>query len=93
MSTFIHLIRLKIIESNIQHDIYRVDRPNASKSIHQATDIFLERLYAWRDAIPPQSKQWGPTDRHQFRGDEYMSYDSYVSCNVTFVNLDWDEGC
>lgn len=79
MSTFIHLLRLKIIESDIQHNIYRVDLPSASKLIHQSTDTFLERLYAWRDAIPPQSKQWGPADRHKFRGDEYMSYDSFVS--------------
>jgi hypothetical protein len=79
MSTFIHLLRLKMIESDIQHNIYRVDKPSVSKSIHQSTDSFLERLYAWRDAIPPQSKKWGPADRHRFRGDEYMSYDSYVS--------------
>lgn len=79
MSTFIHILRLKKIESDIQHNIYRVDRPSASKSIHQSTDLFLERLYAWRDAIPPQSKHWGPADRNKFRGDEYMSYDSYVS--------------
>ena len=86
MSTFIHLLRLKIIESDIQHNVYRVDRPSVSKAIHQLTDTFLERLYAWRDAIPPQSKEWGPADRHKFRGDEYMSYDSYVGSNKKSPN-------
>lgn len=80
MSTFVHLLRLKILDSEIQHNIYRVDRPHSSKGVYQSTDRFLERLQAWKEAIPPQSMQWGTTEGNNFRGDEYMSYDSYVRC-------------
>jgi hypothetical protein len=85
MTCYIHLLRLRIIDSEIQHDIYRVDNRNSAKTIYQTTDDFLERLSAWRDAIPPQSthsSQPDPTNRNNFRGDEYRSYDSYV-CGIT----------
>jgi hypothetical protein len=78
MTCWIHLLRLKIIDSDIQHNIYRVDRRNSAKGSYQTTDMYLERLVAWKAAIPPQSNQWDPSDRQNFRGDEYQSYDSYV---------------
>ncbi|KAH6669955.1 fungal-specific transcription factor domain-containing protein [Halenospora varia] len=79
LTCFIHLLRLRIIDSEIQHSIYRVDCRSSSKSVYQKTDAFLEKLIAWKDAIPPQSTQWDPADRHKFRGDEYQSYDSYMA--------------
>lgn len=78
MTCFIHLLRLRRIDSDIQHHIYRVDRRTTSKDIYEATDMFLEKLTAWKDAIPHESTEWDPTNRHEFRGDEYRSYDSYV---------------
>ncbi|PVH71530.1 hypothetical protein DL98DRAFT_596856 [Cadophora sp. DSE1049] len=54
MSCFIHLLRLKILESEIQHKIYRVDSARSLPAIYKSTDIFLERLNAWKDAIPSQ---------------------------------------
>lgn len=46
MTTIIHLFRLKRIESEIQHEIYRVDRSKSTKDVCATTDAFLERLHA-----------------------------------------------
>ncbi len=79
MTCFIHLLRLKMIESEIQHKVYRVDNAKSPKTIYETTDRFLERLTAWKDAIPPQSNLWDSTNPKNFKGDEYRRYDSYVS--------------
>lgn len=79
MSTFIHLVRLKRIESEIQHKIYRVDHAKSSSMINAITDGFLERLYAWKDAIPPESTQVDSTNPISLKDNVYRSYDSYVS--------------
>jgi hypothetical protein len=50
MSCFIHLCRLRIIESNIQQSIYRVDDP-ASIS-ESEVDRYIEQLERWRSAMP-----------------------------------------
>jgi hypothetical protein len=50
MSCFIHICRLRIIESNIQQSIYRVDDPS---SISEAeVDQYIERLEHWRASMP-----------------------------------------
>ncbi|RDW63907.1 hypothetical protein BP5796_10409 [Coleophoma crateriformis] len=54
LTYFIHLVRLKRIESEIQTTIYRVDRAPDTATSNRATDKFLERLAAWKDAIPPE---------------------------------------
>lgn len=79
MSTFIHLVRLKRIESEIQHKIYRVDRAKSSSMINTITDSFLERLYAWKDVIPQESTQVDSTNPISLKDNVYRSYDSYVS--------------
>ena len=79
MTTFIHLIRLKRIESEIQHKIYRVDRTKPSSTMNTMTDLFLTRLYAWKDAIPPESTQMSSMDPRSRDANVYCSYDSYVS--------------
>ncbi|KUJ08658.1 uncharacterized protein LY89DRAFT_676572 [Mollisia scopiformis] len=79
MSCYIHLLRLKVIDSEIQHKIYRVDRVKSPETIYKTTDLILEKLYAWKAAIPPESTHWDPSDRQSFRGDEYRSYDSHMA--------------
>jgi hypothetical protein len=64
MTSFIHHLRLKQIESDIQHEIYRVDRPAwISDAVIQQ---YLDRLNAWKDAIP-----LGATDFKQRPGMPY----------------------
>lgn len=53
LSYFIHMVGLKRIASDIQHSVYRVDKPaDFSDSI---TESFLARLNAWKQNIPPES--------------------------------------
>lgn len=58
LSPFIHRTRLKRIESEIQHTVYRVDEP------HQAPEStvmqFLGRLEQWRSEIPHSAKSFKP---------------------------------
>jgi hypothetical protein len=79
MTTYIHLLRLRILESEIQHKIYRVDRNKSTASIHRTTDAFLERLSAWKSVIPTQSTQHKEGESTPGDGNDYRSYDSYVS--------------
>lgn len=88
MTTIVHLLRLKRIESEIQHKIYRVDRSKSFKTICATTDAFLERLRAWKDAIPPQSKQYDLFNSQTVAGNDYRTYDSYVSSTYCLVMLD-----
>lgn len=73
MSTLIHLLRLKRIESEIQHEIYRVDKVKTPQQTDAETNSFLKRLHAWKSAIPQfQANQDLPENQ------VYLSYDSYV---------------
>lgn len=51
MSCFIHLCRLRIIESNIQQSIYRVD-DSFDTSSELEVDRYIEQLEYWRAAMP-----------------------------------------
>ncbi|KAH7325608.1 fungal-specific transcription factor domain-containing protein, partial [Stachybotrys elegans] len=74
LSTLIHLLRLKRIESAIQHSIYRVDRLQPSEDLCQKTDEFLEKLLAWKSVIPQQEY-----DQDMLENQIYLSYDSYMA--------------
>lgn len=53
LSYFIHMVSLRKIASDIQHTVYRVDKPvEFSDSI---TESFLARLNKWKEEIPPES--------------------------------------
>ena len=73
MSCFIHICRLRIIESNIQQNIYRVDQPDIEVT---EIDRFLQQLEAWKDAIP-QDAQRSPTSTSN--GTSFAGRDYYVS--------------
>ena len=73
LSTLIHLLRLKRIESSIQNTIYRVDRLIPSQELFEHTNSFLEMLEAWKACIPCHANDQDNPDRQI-----YLSYDSYV---------------
>lgn len=89
MSCFIHLVRLKRIESDIQHTIYRVDSPACPKDVCEATDMFLTQLQAWKDAIPVECTQNEALDLESFEGNDYRRYDNYVRA-LCFKRLSLD---
>ncbi|KAI2618408.1 fungal-specific transcription factor domain-containing protein [Hypoxylon sp. NC1633] len=68
LTSFIHRTRLKQIESEIQHDVYRVDRPN---DVSDATiSSFLDRLNAWKDAIPYEIAHYVHRQEDAYEGVE-----------------------
>jgi hypothetical protein len=79
MSTFIHLLRLKRLESDIQHKIYRVDHATSPVSINAMTHGFLEKLYAWKEAIPSESTEINSPGAPYPPNHVYCSYDSYMA--------------
>lgn len=69
LTPFIHRVRLKRIESEIQHSVYRVDVTGAtSKSV---VDNYLQRLDDWKSQIPIEA---GGFDK-QMQPD--VPYDGY----------------
>ncbi|RDW58435.1 hypothetical protein BP5796_12365 [Coleophoma crateriformis] len=74
LTCFLHSVRLKRIESRIQHKIYRVDV--LSNNLALKTEKFLDILAAWKSAIPPHSH---PRDDH--------SMNAYVSVAVVGHSL------
>ena len=55
LTIFIHTTRLKMIESEIQHIIYRVDRPN--QTTPEIIQSSLDRIAAWEAAIPAEYRE------------------------------------
>ncbi|KIW05924.1 uncharacterized protein PV09_03117 [Verruconis gallopava] len=50
LTPFIHFLRLRMIESKIEHVIYRLNRKSPANPI--VIQGFLDQLIAWKDAIP-----------------------------------------
>ena len=66
LTYFIHIVRLKRIESEIRTTLYRVDHTSSPATSYQATDLFLEKLASWKNAIP---RQHGNTDQSLSRSN------------------------
>jgi hypothetical protein len=80
LTSFVHRVRLKRIESQIQHLIYRVDRPaNVSDRIIQK---FLKQLTEWKDRLPAESHHYQDSQGLPFDG-----VDVYVSSNTIIIRL------
>ncbi|KAK5111251.1 hypothetical protein LTR62_005279 [Meristemomyces frigidus] len=55
LTAFLHILRLRRIESSIQQTIYRVDQPfNVTDT---EVDYYLERLEKWKSLIPLDAKR------------------------------------
>ncbi|KAI1101459.1 fungal-specific transcription factor domain-containing protein [Jackrogersella minutella] len=75
LTSFIHRTRLKQIESEIQHDVYRVDRPN---DVSDATiSEFLNRLNTWKDNIPFETTHYVHRQENPFEGAELYTLHYY----------------
>ena len=68
LTSFIHRTRLKKIESEIQHAVYRVDQPG--KVPDNITDAFLDRLTIWRDTIPYEARNYEHRQDDAYEGLE-----------------------
>ncbi|KYG50212.1 hypothetical protein M433DRAFT_139318 [Acidomyces richmondensis BFW] len=70
LTAFLHILRLRRIESNIQQSIYRVDE--AVNVTDDEVDYYLEQLEKWKNLIPLDAK--GQYDRESVAFDGYDYY-------------------
>lgn len=81
LSLFIHIARLRMIESEIQQTVYRVDQPDhLSESVVRG---FIDRLTAWRDMIPYDAKD--KVDESDRPFDGYIYYMVYYHKALRFL--------
>ncbi|RDI80870.1 hypothetical protein Vi05172_g9047 [Venturia inaequalis] len=72
LTPFIHFMRLRRIESKIEHITYRVDR--RSETTPAVIQGFLNELTAWKDAIPLEyHNQSNGTSDHAVGIDNFVS--------------------
>ncbi|OTB07662.1 hypothetical protein M426DRAFT_242186 [Hypoxylon sp. CI-4A] len=75
LTSFIHRTRLKQIESEIQHDVYRVDRPgDVSDAIING---FIDRLNGWKDVIPFDTAHYVHRQENAYEGSELYTLHYY----------------
>ncbi|ORY66068.1 fungal-specific transcription factor domain-containing protein [Pseudomassariella vexata] len=71
LTSFIHRLRLKRIESEIQHVVYRVDQP--SKIPDVIVNAFLDRLDNWKNAIPLEARNFVHKPNTAYDGLEFYT--------------------
>ena len=70
MSAFIHIIKLRQIESAIQQTVYRVDKPTELPDTK--IDYFISRLNEWRSTIPAHNQPLADSDVPAFNRQDYF---------------------
>ena len=68
---FVHICRLRTIESQIQQAVYRVDQPLHTNTMWVEVQSFLDQLQTWRSEIPSYHENSSSSSTN--------NYDSYVS--------------
>lgn len=71
LTPFIHRLKLKFIESKIQHVAYRVDKPEPLTSL--SVDGFLAQLDDWYQEIPVQAQHFEPRPSVPYDGMEFYT--------------------
>ena len=74
LTAFLHILRLRRIESSIQQTIYRVDQ---STNVTDAEiEFYLEELEKWKNLIPLDAKR--KVDRDSIAFDGYDYYGKFI---------------
>lgn len=74
LTSFVHVIRLRQIESDIQQRVYRVDKSMPIED--PVIDEFLRRLDRWKAMIPEDTRRFKDAPGVPFDGyDYYVSHD------------------
>ncbi|KAH9902335.1 fungal-specific transcription factor domain-containing protein [Xylariomycetidae sp. FL2044] len=74
LSSFIQIVRIRRIESDIQQNVYRVDE--SSDVTDDMIDIFNDRLNQWKNMIPLDAR--GKRDQSHMDAIPYDGYDLYM---------------
>ncbi|KAF2494129.1 hypothetical protein BU16DRAFT_619297 [Lophium mytilinum] len=73
MSLWIHVLRIRRIESQIQQTIYRVDQTEPAHD--SVIDDFITQLTHWKNMIPQDTRRMTDSDGKAFDGyDHYMVF-------------------
>lgn len=83
LTSFVHRVRLKRIESQIQHLIYRVDRP--LKVPDNIIQSFLAQLTTWKDTLPEVAYNIVDSKSQPFDGIDIYVRSLYPYC-FTFTD-------
>lgn len=75
LTSFIHRLRLKRLESEIQHVVYRVDQP--MKVSDATVTYFMDRLNAWKQNIPFEANSFARQTESAFEGLELYTIHYY----------------
>ena len=79
MSSFLHIVRLRKIESKIQQTVYRVDQ---STGVSDADiDGFLDELSTWKSLIPLDTRKKTDLEARAFDGYDYYVNPTFPSSN------------
>ncbi|KAF2495865.1 hypothetical protein BU16DRAFT_560725 [Lophium mytilinum] len=76
MSCFIHICRLRIIESNIQQAIYRVDQPTGATEAE--VERFVVQLEQWKANMPRDARNPDTTSNVELDSMSMDGYDYYM---------------
>ncbi|RDW76111.1 hypothetical protein BP5796_06932 [Coleophoma crateriformis] len=85
LSSFLHVLRLRRIESSIQHRIYRVDRESSQTVSNAEIDYFVEQLEHWKSMIPLDTHKKVDSESTSFDGYDY--YVGFLHVLVNYANL------
>lgn len=86
LSAFLHVLRLRRIESSIQQTIYRVDQ---KANINEAeVDIYLSRLEEWKTLIPLDARKQVDQAIVPFDGHDYYGLRALLSFCYDCANDD-----
>lgn len=77
MSSFLHVARLRKIESKIQQTVYRVDQTTPVSDA--VIDGFLDELMTWKSLIPLDTRKKTDLEARAFDGYDYYVCSHYVS--------------
>ena len=80
LTSFIHHLRLKRIESEIQSTIYRVSSPVPADTV--VIQAFLDRLSAWEQMLPGESRRFEDSELQPYDGIE-----AYVRIAFRFAHI------
>lgn len=69
MSSFLHIVRLRKIESKIQQTVYRVDQTTGVSDA--VIDGFLDELSTWKSLIPMDTRKKTDLEARAFDGYDY----------------------
>jgi len=74
LTAFLHILRLRRIESSVQQSIYRVDQ--AVNVTDEEVDYYLEQLEKWKNKIPLDAKSKYDRESVAFDGYDYYVCDT-----------------